>query len=260
MNYTDIFYTVVLSKERSALKPRVVTQKDANEDECIIDDRIDYPNYELDSGYSQRLIASNFSFTLMIEQSMDVMGYLDVLEYEPYDGIFASGMPDWYIRDPRQDAQTYIINATGEVEYTTESKFYQVRQLSEDTNNGNLQVGLNVSEDLTESWTGLIFRDGGVREYVINGKVASDGTWIAGTGIRYVDNLAQNNTLAYYSLDYYKQDNYIQPLMQHIKYEETMGLVFDMIIENELDIDRAKYNVDERHYRIEDIGGIKDIQ
>lgn len=253
----DVYhFTVALEKEREYLPQIVQFPIDILPDNCNFQDVVKYDSITKYKQEKREIFEADFVFEIELRQDFDALGVFDVVDFIPYDFIVTGSTFSPFTRERQYDLSTFIEQSTTIVTGTTENNIFEVLDLQ---NLNSIQVGINQSEDMSRVWTGVISRSQTQIEYVVGGDVDGVGAWVNGTGVKYVYDLLNEQTKFEYNLNYDRTQIYSNTLQQFLKYEEKIGLVFDIFIDNDLNIDRGNENPNEFHLRLAELRAVEDI-
>lgn len=184
--------------------------------------------------------------------------------------ILKTGEPDYIIRNPDLGLQNYLNSETLPIiTGNTDSKLELVETYNATT---PYIVGLNVSDDISTFFTGVLKLTEEYVEYVINGDVDSTGGYIQNSGIVYKTYFNETREVfdstvsefrdipltefKYFPQEYTSENN---DLYAMVKDERLKNYVEIPTIKNDVFIDRGDLSVEENHLRMSEISSVEQL-
>lgn len=150
----------------------------------------------------------------------------------------------------QRDLEPYLTNAPFEVTGTTNEQLNAVKAY-----NGTFVVGLNLSENPTQSFDGVLEKTTEYIVYVIGGEV-DNLLYVPNTGVIYKTYLSDFSTTFTCISSGVTEDNV--SIAQIVKQDLLLGIV-QTSIQNDIYIDRGQVSINESHQRLSEIQSVDDL-
>lgn len=201
--------------------------------------------------------------TINLNQSIDDMGLFSDIEYESSDFIINTPI-DYFKRLTGLPIENYYTLDSYIVTGQTESNLDTIKSYNQ---KNPYIIGLNMSNDISLSFDGVLSLDGNKITYVLGGQVDNQGKYITGTGVKYVTDFDRlqfredcGQTKQYYLTTFEYRAvgvrDFNSVLNAIIKDDKYLGVVFPASIDDDVQIDRGTVNVMEKHLRLSEIDSV----